>query len=371
MGLTRAEMQADPRQVSAAALTFDTRKSQAQTQLGASLEHRLSPSATLHGAIYLGERRVRQFLGFAGDAPATASGGVVDLDRGYGGASLRLAVRGSLGGAPLVLQFGGEYERMADRRRGFVNAAGQPGALRRDEDNIVAATGAYAQAEWRFAERWIALAGVRASRVAFRLEDFYVAPGNPDDTGSRAYRAVTPTAGLLYRASPTVSLYANYGRGFETPTFTELAYRAGGTGLNFALEAARSRHVEAGAKAVLGAGTRLNAAVFEVATDREIVVDTNVGGRTTYKNAGRTRRSGAELSVESALGAGFEATLAWTVLDATFRRHLHRRDAGGHRARRKRLAGRRAAHALRRAALAPRAFGLCGLARSAAQGAWR
>ncbi|MCX7961828.1 MAG: TonB-dependent receptor [Burkholderiales bacterium] len=319
MGLTRAEMQADPRQVSAAALAFDTRKSQAQTQLGASLEHRLSPSATLHGAIYLGERRVRQFLGFAGDAPATASGGVVDLDRGYGGASLRLAVRGSLGGAPLVLQAGGEYERMADRRRGFVNAAGQPGALRRDEDNIVAAAGAYAQAEWRFAERWIALAGVRASRVAFRLEDFFVAPGNPDDTGSRAYRAVTPTAGLLYRASPTVSLYANYGRGFETPTFTELAYRAGGTGLNFALEAARSRHVEAGAKAVLGAGTRLNAAVFEVATDREIVVDTNVGGRTTYKNAGRTRRSGAELSVESALGAGFEATLAWTVLDATFR----------------------------------------------------
>jgi iron complex outermembrane receptor protein len=319
MGLTRAEMEANPRQVSAAALAFDTRKSQAQNQAGASLSHRLSDSATLHGAVYLGERRVRQYLGFAGDAPATASGGVVDLGRGYGGASLRLELRGTLAGRPLVLQLGGEHERMTDRRRGFVNSAGQPGALRRDEDDHVAATGAYAQAEWRIAPRWIALAGVRASRVAFRLEDFFIAPGNPDDTGSRTFRAVTPAFGILHRVTPAVSVYANHGRGFETPTFTELAYRPAGTGLNFALEAARSRHAEAGVKAVLGAGTRVNFALFDVATDREIVVDTNVGGRTTFKNAGRTRRTGIELGAEAQLAGGFEAALAWTRLDATFR----------------------------------------------------
>jgi len=319
MGLTRAEMEANPRQVSPAALAFDTRKSQAQNQAGASLAHRLSDSATLHGAVYLGERRVRQYLGFAGDAPATTSGGVVDLDRGYGGASLRLELRGTLAGRPLVLQLGGEHERMTDRRRGFVNAAGQLGGLRRDEDDHVSATGAYAQAEWRFAERWIALAGLRASRVAFRLDDFFVAPGNPDDTGGRTFRATTPAFGILYRVAPTVSVYANHGRGFETPTFTELAYRPSGTGLNFALEAARSRHAEAGVKAVLGAGTRVHLALFDVATDREIVVDTNVGGRTTFKNAGRTRRNGLELGIETVLPAGFEAALAWTRLDAKFR----------------------------------------------------
>jgi iron complex outermembrane receptor protein len=319
MGLTRAEMEANPRQVSPAALAFDTRKSQAQQQAGASLAHRLSDSATLHGAVYLGERRVRQYLGFAGDAPATSSGGVVDLDRGYGGASLRLELRGALADRPLVLQLGGEYERMTDRRRGFVNSAGQPGALRRDEDDHVSATGAYAQAEWRFAERWIALAGLRASRVAFRLDDFFVAPGNPDDSGSRTFRAATPAFGILYRVTPALSVYANHGRGFETPTFTELAYRPAGTGLNFALQAARSRHVEAGVKAVLGTGTRLHVALFDVATDREIVVDTNVGGRTTFKNAGRTTRNGLELGIETPLPAGFEAALAWTRLDATFR----------------------------------------------------
>jgi len=318
-GLTRAQMEANPKQVAAPVLQFDTRKSQAQNQFGAAVSHRLSESTTLHGSLHAGERVVRQYLGFPGSAPATTSGGVLNLDRGYGGASLRLETRGALLGRPLTLSFGGEYERMVDRRTGFVNNNGQIGALRRDEDNIVSATGAWAQAEWRFADKWIALAGLRANRVAFELEDFFIVAGNPDDSGSRSYSAVTPALGLLYRATPAISLYANHGRGFETPTFVELAYRPGGSGMNFALEASRSRHLEAGVKAVLGAATRVNVALFEVATEREIVVDTSVGGRSTFKNAGRTRRSGLELGLESSLPLGLEAVLAWTLLDATFR----------------------------------------------------
>jgi len=318
-GLTRAQMEANPRQVAATVLQFDTRKSQAQNQFGASFSHRLSEAATLHGSLHAGERVVRQYLGFLGSAPATTSGGVLNLDRGYGGASLRLENRGALLGRPLTVSVGGEVERMVDRRTGWVNQNGQIGALRRDEGNLVTATGAYAQGEWRFADKWIALAGLRASRVAFELKDFFIAAGNPDDSGSRNYSAVTPALGLLYRATPAISLYANHGRGFETPTFVELAYRPGGSGMNFALEASRSRYLEAGVKAVLGAGTRLNFALFEVATEREIVVDTNVGGRSTFKNAGRTRRSGLELGLEASLPFGLEAALAWALLEATFR----------------------------------------------------
>lgn len=318
-GLTRAQMEANPKQVAAPVLQFDTRKSQAQNQIGAAISHRLSQVTTLHGSLHAGERVVRQYLGFLGEVPATTSGGVLNLDRGYGGVSLRLETRGALLGRPLTVSFGGEVERMVDRRTGWVNQNGQIGALRRDEDNIVSATGAYAQGEWRFADQWIALAGLRASRVAFDLKDFFIVAGNPDDTGSRSYSAVTPALGLLYRATPAISLYANHGRGFETPTFVELAYRPSGSGMNFGLEASRSRHLEAGVKAVLGAGTRLNLALFEVATEREIVVDTNVAGRSTFKNAGRTRRSGLELGLQSSLPFGLEAVLAWTLLDASFR----------------------------------------------------
>ena len=46
---------------------------------------------------------------------------------------------------------------------------------------------------------------------------------------------MTPVAGLTWHAARELNVYANAGRGFETPTFTELAYRNNRSGLNTAL----------------------------------------------------------------------------------------------------------------------------------------
>ena len=68
-----------------------------------------------------------------------------------------------------------------------------------------------------------------------------------DDSGATAYEATSPVAGLGWRPTPRMLLFAAWGRGFETPTFNELGYRAdGGSGLNLALRAARSEHAEGG-----------------------------------------------------------------------------------------------------------------------------
>ena len=115
---------------------------------------------------------------------------------------------------------------------------------------------------WRHASRWSAHAGLRTTRVDFESADHYVVGANPDDSGAVDYSATTPVAGLVFRLDPQTSLYANYGRGFETPTFVELAYRNAGTGLNLDLVPSRSRHVEAGVKAVRPGLARINAAVF-------------------------------------------------------------------------------------------------------------
>jgi iron complex outermembrane receptor protein len=207
---------------------------------------------------------------------------------------------------------------MAERRRGFINNNGVKEALKRDEDNRVQGTGLFAQAEWRFAERWSAHAGLRASRIEFESVDFFVAAGNPDDSGSKDYTATTPVAGVLYRLDAQTSLYANYGRGFETPTFVELAYQNAGTGLNLALDPSRSRHLEAGIKAVRPGLGRVNAAVFDIRTTDEIVTDQSSGGRTTFRNAGRTQRRGLELGAESLLGGPWELRAAFTLLQAEF-----------------------------------------------------
>ena len=318
LGLTRAQMETDPTQAVANAYTYNTRKSIRQSQGGATLEHRLD-SGTLSFTAYGGQRAVTQYLSiplFVQTSSPTQSGGVVDLDRNYEGGGLRLTHNAALGGRPLTLTLGGEYERMAEHRRGFLNVFGVIGDLRRDEDDTVSSTAFYAQGEWDFAEKWIALAGVRTNKVSFDSIDHYIVPGNPDDSGGRDFSATTPALGLLYRLAPATSVYANYGRGFETPTFAELAYKpGGGTGLNFALEPARSRSEEVGVKTLIGTNLRLNAALYDVETSDEIVVDSSSGGRTTYKNAGRTRRRGIEVGADASLPHGFDASLAWTVLN--------------------------------------------------------
>jgi iron complex outermembrane receptor protein len=319
LGLTRAQWNADPKQAPAVAYQFDTRKTVGQNQAGATLTHNFS-GWTLNATLYAGHRDVRQYLAIplATQAAATHSGGVVDLDRDYGGVSARLSRDESLLGRPLTLSLGLDYESMTERRKGFINNNGSIAGLKRDEDDIASSGAAYAQAEWRFAEKWILLAGLRSNVVAFKAKDYFIVPGNGNDSGSKDYSATTPVAGLLYKISTGVSAYVNAGRGFETPTFAELAYRSAGPGLNFDLQASKSSHMEIGVKAALASGLRASAALFDVETKNEIATDTNAGGRSTFKNVGRTQRRGIELGGDALLPLGFEALIAWTRLEAKF-----------------------------------------------------
>jgi iron complex outermembrane receptor protein len=278
-------------------------------------------SDRLEARVYGGDRQVTQYLAIplVNQNAATSSGAVVDLDRGYGGVGLRWTHATTLAGAPVTASVGADYDRQAERRQGYINNLGVAGALKRDEDDTVDSTGVYAQAEWRFAPRWNFLAGLRYSRVEFESQDYYIAAGNPDDSGSIRYSRTTYAAGLAYRLNPGVSLYGNVGTGFETPTFAELAYQpGGGTGLNFNLRPALSRHYEIGVKSRLGDTMRLNLALFHIDVTDEIVVNTNAGGRSTFKNASKTQRDGAELAWEGRFRNGFEAGLAYTWLNARF-----------------------------------------------------
>ena len=70
-------------------------------------------------------------------------------------------------------------------------------------------------------------------------------------------------------------------------------------------------------------GSRLfTAALFQTNTDNEIVVDSSSGGRTSYKNAGKTRRQGMELGLDQQFGESWRLKAAWTWLDATYRTNV-------------------------------------------------
>ncbi len=322
LGLTAAQAALNPRQAVANAYVFNTRKSIAQTQAGITYDVALSGSDHLHARAYAGDRQVTQHLAIplAVQAAATHSGGVVDLDRGFGGLGLRWTHERRFAGRSFTFSAGLDHDRMAERRRGFINSGGATGALKRDEDDTVTNTDVYAQAEWHATKQLSLLAGVRRSSVRFESSDYFVMAGNPNDSGTVQYARTTPALGATFRITPTLNVYANTGRGFETPTFAELAYRPGGaTGLNFALNPSKSLHREAGVKALIGERGRIHAALYRVDVKDEIVVNSAAGGRTDFKNASGTRREGLELGWQQQFARGFEAAVAYTLLDARFR----------------------------------------------------
>jgi iron complex outermembrane receptor protein len=255
-------------------------------------------------------------------APPTQPGGVISLNRDDQGLDAQWVGKTRLAGGPLTVTAGVMTDRLDEHRQGYQNFVGGTlgvmGTLRRDEDNRVRNLDQYAQAQWE-SERWTLTAGLRHSQVRFDSRDNYIAPGNGDDSGAAKFEATTPVAGAVYHVSDHLNVYAAAGRGFETPTFNELAYRPGGPGLNFDLRPASSRQLEIGVKAEPAPGWRVNTALFQARTSDELAVLSNTGGRSTYQNAGETLRRGIEAALEGRFDRGWSTYAALTYLDASYR----------------------------------------------------
>ena len=329
-GLTADEWRDNPRQ-SPRGDQYNTRKNTRQTQAGLRYERQLSAQDDLSVMMYAGERETTQFQSIprAPQLKPSHAGGVIDLTRHYQGIDTRLTHRGELL-VPVTLTAGLDYENMSERRKGYenfvmVNGApqyGEQGALRRNERNLMWNVDPYLQTQWQLTDKLSLDAGVRYSSVWFDSNDYYSTPGNGDDSGDASYHKWLPAGSLKYALTDAWNVYLSAGRGFETPTINELSYRSDNqSGLNFGLKPSTNDTVEIGSKTRIGNGL-LTAALFQTDTDNEIVVDSSSGGRTSYKNAGKTRRQGMELGLDQQFGESWRLKAAWTWLDATYRTNV-------------------------------------------------
>ena len=293
LGLTPEQWRADPWQKNPLAETFNTRKSVKHQQSSISLRNQQGETRW-QTALWQGEREIIQYLGFAGEA-ISGSGGVVDLARDFAGASATITQSTTLLSIPLDLSLGGELAQMKDRRRGYVNNQGIAGDLRRDELGEVNSRDLYSLIEVNPATRFSAYAGARKTWLDADVQDYFMVAGNPDDSGARDYREEAFAVGGSYEFNDEWEIFASSGRGYETPTLTEMAYRSNGTGLNTQLEAAVNRQQQWGINYQRPDELLLAITYFEVDSENEIVVDQSVGGRTSFRNAAETEREGIEL----------------------------------------------------------------------------
>ena len=172
---------------------------------------------------------------------------------------------------------------------------------------------------WQIDERFKLQAGWRFSKLKLNIQDHYISDDNPDDSGKKNFYNDSAALGLSYRLSDGVNLYVSTAKGFETPTLAEVAYSRDSSGVNLALQASDNRQWETGLKWQTDTLTG-SAALFQVNSDNELMVDISEGGRTSYRNAARTQRTGFELQLNWQQTAWLKHAVGAHVINATFKR---------------------------------------------------
>ena len=296
LGLTRAQLTADPSQAGNNAVKYSVRKAVLQNQLGGSAIYALDADQSFTTRAYYGTRDNLQY-----QAGTAVNGAWTGLNRNYFGVGLQYNAQSVWSSVPVQWAAGYEFDRSREFRQAGPSLNGQKTAQpNRSEDNQSDNSDLFVQGQALVSERLSVAAGLRNSNVRFASEDYYLADKN-DGSGSVAYQTTTPVLGFTFHALPELNLYANYGKGFETPTLAEMAYKAvpGNTVVgqfNTALNASSSRHYELGAKWVPSKFARLDFAMYQVDTVDELVVLRSVAGQTSYKNAPGTSRTGWEVA---------------------------------------------------------------------------
>ena len=175
----------------------------------------------------------------------------------------------------------------------------------------------YVQASWQFLPTWRLDTGVRYSNVHYKSKDYYIVGLNGDNSGKTSYEEVLPSVALSWQITPEVLAYASYAKGFETPTFTEMAYPAQGGASTLDLKPSTSDTYETGLKSQNQLGD-FTLAVFQTKTKNDIVSAESFGGRSTFRNADKTLREGVEFAWNKKLWRDLTAIASYTYLDATF-----------------------------------------------------
>ena len=247
------------------------------------------------------------------------NGGIVNLDRAFTGGGLSYQYTGALGALPYRLRTGIDIENQRDDRQRFNNLNGIQGEQSLSQLEKFFNLGAYVQQELQLASVFALHASLRFDVVRLEAEDAFLSNG--DDSGDLSFERLSPMVGLVYDVSPTSHLYGNLSTSFETPTLSELSANPDGSGgFNGALSPQKALNYEVGWKGTAGGRLAYELALFSIELRDELIPYELEAfpGRTFFRNAGRSRRNGIELSLDYVLAAGLRANVSYTYSDFTY-----------------------------------------------------
>jgi len=322
--LTPAQYITNSRSAGTNAISTNSRLYRINSYGGIIIDHNLSEKDSFRLMAYNGSRSNLQYL---------TTGAASEIIRDTEGFDFRWTRKDLFLNRPLNFTAGLAYDSMEDiRSRYTYTGTGSYTPLlttstsNRREEQKAFNVDQYMQASYEPTDKILLIAGLRRSRVNIQNNDLYFGDcvGRPtacDSTGQVTYTNTSPVAGITFKVTPTLNIYANYGRGFETPTFAETTYSdaSSGAGPNLSMVPSKSKNYEIGLKTFVTSNTRINVALFKVDTKNEIVVVANSGSQNQYDSTANTERKGIEFSLDSRLPYNFNFYQTYTYLDSEFK----------------------------------------------------
>lgn len=242
------------------------------------------------------------------------------------GVEPRLRVASALFGATQASEIGVRVHSETQYRvqaNGDTPGARAPGTgpnagIRENSERDVDALAAFWQTRFTFG-RFGVTPGLRYERVDYERRELTTGA-----RGESSLSEVIPGIGLTYEPADGTVLFAGAHRGFSPPGVADIVTAAGGS---VDLDPELSRNYELGVRSTLRPGVRIEATVFRMDFENQIIPASVAGGSgATLTSAGETLHQGAELLAElgsrELLGTRYDLFVraSYTLLeDAEFR----------------------------------------------------
>ena len=297
----------------------NTRVHKENTQVGIIIEHKINENNSISLINSVGHRINDQVTSSSATSSASKQ---ASIGRDFFNNEVSWRNKGSIFNKAYTLTTGVNYGSMVDERLDKSGTGPLPNTtINKLEKDFASNLDEFVQGKLAVSDNFDLHAGARNTNVNYDVQT-RVAGQN---SGGLHFSKTTYVSGITWKGNPAFNVYANYGKGFETPTLVEIAYKNDNTGKavatlgpNLDIKPSTSDNYEMGIKSFIANNTSLNIAIFRSKTNNEIVIDNTNAGNTAYKNAGLTFRQGLEASIDAQLENNFRLYGAYTYLDAKF-----------------------------------------------------
>jgi len=280
-GITSEEFESDPFSARELNVTYNAGERLTHSKVGASVVSEISAKMVLSAYGFYSERDFDAFLPFE-------NGGVVNLNRTYGGQGSSLAYDSG----DWNFQLGYDWASQKDHRQRYRNIQGVIGEQTLNQNEIFKSLGGYFIGEWQ-KNNLMLNGGLRYDNNILSVEEQFLSNGDGSDEMNLS--AFSPQFGFSYRLN-AFSLFGGYSSGYETPTLSELSAKADGEGgFNKNLDIQQARQIELGLRYQ---SEKLQGSIvgYSITTKNDILPyeSASFPSQTLYQNIGETRRAGIE-----------------------------------------------------------------------------